>query len=128
MPDLPPILRFVITGAANSVFGFTIIMVALWFGLRDVLANLSGFAGGLLLGFVTNRYWTFEVRGRVRLAEVARYLAGFALAWSLNIAVVLAGIRAGFAGSPLIHLAGIAVYSASFYVISRRFVFVPPGS
>lgn len=127
MPDLPPILRFVITGAANSAFGFAIILVALWFGLGDVLANLTGYAGGLLLGFVTNRYWTFEVRGPVRLAEVARYLAGFALAWSLNITVVLIGVSAGMAKSPLIHLAGIVVYSAAFYVISRRFVFGRPN-
>ncbi len=123
MQPLPQIIRFAITGAANTVVGFSILLSALWLGFSDVLANLIGFSAGLALGFVANRQWTFAVKGRVRLAEVARYLAGFGLAWGLNISVVLIGVEAGMAGSPLIHLAGIAVYSTALYLFSRRFVF-----
>ncbi len=125
---LPPIVRFAITGAANSVIGFAVLLFALRLGLSDIAANLTGFAVGLAVGFVANRQWTFAVEGRVSFAEVARYLLGFALAWSLNISVVLVGVRMGFAGSPLIHLAGIATYSIAFYFISRRFVFAAPPS
>lgn len=124
MQPLPRIIRFAITGAANTVVGFSILLSALWLGFSDVLANLIGFSAGLALGFVANRQWTFAMQGRVRLAEVARYLVGFALAWGLNISVVLIGVEAGMAGSPLIHLAGIAVYSAALYLFSRRFVFI----
>lgn len=123
--SLPPIVRFAITGVGNSVVGFAVLLFALKLGFTDIAANLTGFAAGLTLGFVANRQWTFAVEGRVSLGEVARYLAGFALAWSLNIAVVVAGIRAGYAGSPLIHLAGIATYSLAFFFISRSFVFAP---
>ena len=124
---LPPIVRFAITGAANSVVGFSVLLLALRLGCSDIAANLTGFAAGLAVGFVANRQWTFAVEGRVSLAEVARYLMGFALAWTLNIAVVLAGMRAGYAGSPFIHLAGIATYSLAFYFISRSYVFAPRG-
>ncbi len=124
-PSLPPIVRFAITGAANSVVGFAVLLLALRFGFSDIAANLTGFAAGLTVGFVANRQWTFAVEGRVSLAEVMRYLLGFALAWCLNLGVVLIGIRAGYAGSPFIHLAGIATYSVAFYFISRSFVFAP---
>ncbi len=123
--SLPPIVRFAITGVGNSVVGFAVLLLALRFGFSDIAANLTGFAAGLLLGFIVNRQWTFAVEGRVNLGEVLRYLAGFALAWLLNIAVVMAGIRAGHAGSPLIHLAGIVTYSLAFFFISRSFVFAP---
>lgn len=123
--NLPPILRFAITGVGNSVVGFAVLLLGLRLGLSDVSANFTGFAAGLAVGFIANRQWTFAVKGRVSAAEVLRYLAGFALAWCLNIAVVMIGIRAGHAGSPLIHLAGIVTYSAAFYVISRSFVFAP---
>ncbi len=123
--NLPPIIRFAITGVGNSVVGFAVLLLALKLGFTDIAANLTGFAAGLTLGFIANRQWTFAVEGRVSLGEVGRYLAGFALAWSLNIAVVMAGIRAGYAGSPFIHLAGIATYSVAFYFISRSFVFAP---
>ncbi|OYU37209.1 GtrA family protein [Novosphingobium sp. PASSN1] len=122
---LPPIVRFAITGVGNSVVGFAVLLFALKLGFTDIAANLTGFAAGLTLGFVANRQWTFAVEGRVSLGEIVRYLTGFALAWSLNIAVVVAGIRAGYAGSPLIHLAGIATYSLAFFFISRSFVFAP---
>lgn len=122
---LPPIVRFAITGAANSVVGFAVLLVALWLGYSDVAANFIGFAVGLTVGFFINRQWTFAVEGRVGLAEVMRYLLGFCLAWLLNITVVLIGIRLGFARSPLIHLAGIAAYSLAFFFISRSFVFAP---
>jgi putative flippase GtrA len=125
VPGLPPIVRFAITGAANSVVGFSVLLAALRLGCGDIAANLTGFAAGLTVGFVANRQWTFAVEGRVSLAEVVRYLMGFALAWTLNIAVVMAGVRAGYAGSPFIHLAGIVTYSLAFYVISRSYVFAP---
>lgn len=64
------------------------------------------------------------MKRKVNLAEIVRYLAGFGVAWGLNIAVVLIGVEAGMAGSPLIHLAGCGVYSLTFYAISRHFVFV----
>ena len=121
--NLPPILRFAITGVANSVVGFSVLVLALRLGLSDIAANLTGFAAGLTVGFIANRKWTFGVEGRVNAGEIARYLAGFALAWSLNFGVVMIGIRAGHAGSPLIHLAGIVTYSVAFYFISRSFVF-----
>jgi len=122
-PMLPTILRFAITGVGNSVIGFAVLLLALRSGFGDIAANLTGFMVGLTVSFVANRQWTFAVRRRVRPSEIARYLAGFAAAWCLNIAVVTIGIRAGYAGSPLIHLAGIATYSLAFFVISKRFVF-----
>jgi putative flippase GtrA len=123
--SLPPLVRFAITGVGNSVVGFAVLLLALKLGFSDIAANLTGFAAGLTLGFFANRQWTFAVEGRVSPGEVLRYLAGFAAAWLLNIAVVMAGIRAGYAGSPYIHLAGIVTYSAAFFFISRSFVFAP---
>jgi putative flippase GtrA len=120
---LPPIARFAISGVGNSVVGFSVLLGALRLGFSDIAANFAGFAVGLTVGFVANRQWTFAVRGRVSLAEVARYLLGFGLAWSLNITVVMIGMHAGYAGSPFIHLAGIAGYSLVFFFISRFFVF-----
>jgi len=96
-PALPTIVRFAITGVGNSVVGFAVLLLVLHFGFSDIAANLTGFAAGLTVGFIANRQWTFAVEGRVSLGEVLRYLAGFTLAWMLNIAVVMIGIRAGHA-------------------------------
>lgn len=123
--SLPQIARFAITGTANSVVGLFVLLAALRLGYSDVAANFIGFAVGLTLGFVWNRQWTFAVEGRVSPAEVLRYLLSFACAWLLNITVVLIGVGAGYAKSPLVHVAGVMTYSAAFFLMSRSFVFVP---
>lgn len=124
---LGQLVRFAITGIGNTAIGFAVLLVALEAGFGDVAANLIGFGAGLAFGFAVNRRWTFALEGRISVAEVARYLAGFALAWCLNITVVLAGVNNGMVHSPFVHLAGIAVYSISFYLLCRWFVFTPPS-
>lgn len=120
---LAPLARFGIAGLLNTLVGFATIMAALWLGLGDVMANLSGYLVGLVLGFIINRQWTFRAEGRAGPVEIARYLGAFALCWGLNIGVVLLGVQFGLSRSAWLHLCGMAVYTATFFLLSRWFVF-----
>lgn len=120
---LLPAARFAAAGLLNTLIGFAAIVAALRLGFADIAANLIGFAVGLTAGFLVNRQWTFRAEGPARSSEVARYIAAFAVSWGLNIAVVLAGIRLGMAGSVWVQLCAMAVYSLTFFVLSRWFVF-----
>ncbi len=120
---LLPAARFAAAGVINTLIGFAAIVAALWLGFGDVAANLTGFAVGLTAGFLINRQWTFRATGPARSAEVVRYIAAFAVSWGLNIGVVLLGIRLGMAGSVWVQLCAMAVYSLTFFVFSRWFVF-----
>ena len=120
---LLPAARFAVAGLLNTLIGFAAIVSALQLGFPDIAANLIGFAVGLTAGFLINRQWTFRAAGRARSAEVARYIAAFAVSWGLNIGVVLLGIRLGMAGSVWVQLCAMAVYSLTFFALSRWFVF-----
>jgi putative flippase GtrA len=124
---LAPAARFAAAGLLNTLVGFAAIVAALRLGFGDVAANLIGFGIGLAVGFVINRQWTFRAEGEANPAEIARYLAAFAVSWSLNIAAVLIGVRLGMAGSVWVQLAGMAVYSVTFFALSRWFVFASDG-
>jgi putative flippase GtrA len=119
------LLRFAAVGLLNTALGYTIILVALAFGCGDIASNILGYTGGLILGFVLNSRWTFSSATSLRKGTVLRYALSFAIAYGANLAVVLTALSFGFTNNPWVHLAGICIYSALFYLASSWFVFVP---
>lgn len=123
--DAVRLLRFAAVGLLNTALGYSIILAALNLGYGDILANIFGYAGGLILGFVLNRRWTFSDAKRLRKGAILRYAMSFAVAYAVNLAIVLAALFFGLSNNPWVHLTGICSYSALFYLASSRFVFVP---
>jgi putative flippase GtrA len=119
-------LRYGAAGLLNTAIGFAVI-AALDLGLavNPFLANAAGYAVGLAIGFVLSRGFVFRHNGALAPAGV-RYLAGFAACFALNQAV-LALAHALLPDTPLVHLAaqlaGMAAYTASFFLICRYWVF-----
>lgn len=119
------LLRFAAVGLLNTALGYTIILAALAYGCGDIMSNILGYAGGLMLGFVLNSRWTFSGTPHMRKGTVLRYMVSFAVAYGANLAIVFTALSFGLINNPWVHLAGIFVYSVLFYLASSRFVFVP---
>lgn len=124
--SLPPVVmqavRFGLVGVANTVVGLGTIYACLFvLGWPDVPANVAGYTLGLLQSFVLNRNWTFRSRIGI-LPGLLRFVAVFAVAYAVNLVLVLGLRRAGI-GPALAHAAGIPVYTLIFFVLSRWFVF-----
>ena len=115
--------RFALVGVLNTAIGFTAILLALRLGMGDYAANATGYALGLAVSYALNRSWTFRAANAPNLAEFGRFSAAFALAYGANLGVLAVGRAAGLAGHPLLHLAGLGVYSVLFFVLSRWMVF-----
>ncbi|MBZ9796760.1 GtrA family protein [Mesorhizobium sp. ES1-4] len=122
--DYRRMLRFGAVGLVNTALGYAVILAGLALGLGDILANATGYAVGLVLGFFLNRRWTFTRREGFRPGTALRYGCVFLIAYGINLAIVIAARSAGLIESPLTHLAGICVYSVVFYLGSAHFVFV----
>lgn len=123
--ELGRIARFGAVGLLNTVVGYAALIAALFAGLGDIGANLLGFAVGLATGFVLNSRWTFDTGNALTGDRLVRYLAAFAVAYLVNLAVVLAARTVLGPENPLSHLAGLTVYIGIFYAISRTYVFAP---
>jgi putative flippase GtrA len=119
------LMRFVLTGLANSAVGWAVIFGGLWAGLSGVVANAAGYGVGLILSFTLNRRFVFGVGGAVSGREVARFLAAFAVAYGVNVAVLIAAQGMLGEGSALAQLPALAAYVAVFFVLSQWFVFRP---
>lgn len=115
--------RYLSVGVLNTGAGLSIIFACKgFFNLADVPANIIGYSGGLLLGFVFNRKWTFDHTGNAWWALI-RYALAFVAAYSGNLLVVLFLINEVGLNSYLAQAIGILPYTMLFFLLSKYFVF-----
>lgn len=119
------LLRFGLTGLANSAVGWAVIFGGLWAGLSGLVANAAGYAVGLMLSFTLNRRFVFGMTGAVSAREVARFLCAFAIAYGINVAVLVGAQSVLGSDDPLAQLPAIAAYIVTFFLLSQFFVFKP---
>ncbi|MFM7376637.1 MAG: GtrA family protein [Erythrobacter sp.] len=120
---LARLLRFGLTGLANSAVGWAVIFGGLWAGLSGLAANAAGYGVGLVLSFTLNRRFVFGVTSKVRMPEVLRFLAAFAFAYGVNVAVLFAAQGVLGADSALAQLPAIGAYIVVFFLLSQFVVF-----
>jgi putative flippase GtrA len=125
---LARLLRFGLTGLANSAVGWAVIFAGLWAGLSGPVANAAGFGVGLVLSFTLNRRFVFGVTGAVRGREVAKFLAAFAVAYGVNLGVLFAAQGVLGEDSALAQLPAIGAYVVIFFLLSQFVVFRPAAS
>jgi len=116
-------IRFSWVGIGNTIVGLLVIYAAKYFlFLGDVLANATGYFFGLGLSFVLNRRWTFRYTGSI-LSSLMRFLFVTAVAYIMNLCVVLAILRVGGIDSYLAHAFGVLPYTVTCFLGYRNFAF-----
>lgn len=116
------VAAFSLVGVANTAVGVSIIAIAGLVGAGAVVANILGYAAGLLVSFVLNSRITFQKR-RVDWYTVLRFLGAFAIAFLVNIAVVLVVTEVLKLHGVLPSLVGVPFFTAIFYVLCEYWVF-----
>lgn len=121
------LVRFVAVGLSNTAVGLGVIYLC-WhaLGWPDIAANLTGYAAGLVWGFVLHRRWTFRSTAAVGSGFMG-YLVVCAVAYVVNLGVVTVSRQLIGPTSFLPHIFGIAAYSALVYIACRWFVFRARG-
>ncbi|MBU6267153.1 MAG: GtrA family protein [Sphingomonadales bacterium] len=120
---LPTVRRYLSVGALTTAIGYAIIVLALHLGADDYRANAAGYLVGMALGYHLHRRWTFAAPGPASLAEAARFAAAALAAYAVNLGVIALARHLGFIDSPLTHIAAMASYSATFFLLGRHAVF-----
>ena len=119
-------VRFVITGLANTALGLGITS-ALDLGLRvnPQLANAAGYAAGMVLSYMLNRYFVFRPDIPAR-ASVPKFLAAVVVAFGINqLVLYAAGQMLGHAPAMRLSAQVIAMVSYTLvnFILCRAWVF-----
>jgi putative flippase GtrA len=99
-------LKYCLIGVVNTVSCFSVIYVLLdIFGVDYILSNMTGYATGLLVSFILNKYRSFGVAYAANLAALV-----FAVEM-LRVDTFLSQIMSG------------TFYTVIFYILMKHFVF-----
>lgn len=128
-------VRYCIVGALNTMVCLGVIFVCKSLvGVNPYLSNILGYAAGLINSFLWNKQWVFRTHGGYS-REALRFLAGFALCYVLQLAVVFALNTSPFgkfevgifgfvlSGYGIATLLGNVVYTLANYVYNRLVTF-----
>lgn len=117
--------RFAAVGLINTAIGLAAIYAVMFFFQSGAaIANAIGYVFGLAVSFLLNRTWTFN--GNRPVAHVLpKYLLVVAIAYLLNLGVVLVAISYFFANPYFAQLLGVGIYTVCMFFGCRCFVFVP---
>lgn len=116
------LVRFLITGAANTLLGLGIIYALKLAGMHDLPANLLGYTLGISISYALHASWSFSYRGSIR-AALPRYVLVTVLAYVANLATVGIALYWWGLNGYVAQAFGIPPYVLVGYLGSRLYVF-----
>lgn len=116
-------LKYSIVGITNSIIGFgTIFIVYNFFHANYILANIFGYALGLVNSFVWNKKWTFKST-RHSSKEVTPFILIFLLSYAVNLITVIASVEFLKIEENVSQVIGMCFYTATNFLSNRRWTF-----
>ena len=106
----------------NTIAGVGSIFILMKLGASPVLANVGGYAVGLILSFVLSKKLVFRSDGHVA-AESFRFLVAFGLCFAANLAVLHVSVNLIGLTADLSQLIATASYTGLMYFLTRWYVF-----
>jgi len=119
--------RWLIVGLASNGLMY-LAYLALTRALLDPMTAMTVvYCGGVLLGFVGHRKWSFEYSGRVDVALI-RYVGVYAIGYVINLVGLAIGFSALGIRHEFVQAAMIVIVAVFMFLMQRHFVFLQPAS
>lgn len=117
------LLRFATVGVVNTLIGYAVIFGCMHLlKMEPVISNVVGYMTGLVTSFVLNRRYTFR-SSAAAWPEALRFAVCFALAWLLNLGILVWTTRHTAVGPYWAQVIAGLAYFAAFFVLSKHVVF-----
>jgi putative flippase GtrA len=117
------LVKFAIVGLFNTFLALAIIYSLKWvWQWGDVIANLVAYLACILVGFVLNGFWTFR-KATLKTRHMLTYLFVVAVAYLINLGVVLLSIYLLGVPSDFAQLLGVPFFTVTSFVLNKVFVF-----
>lgn len=118
--------RYLGSGALNTIVGFAVIFLLMAVDVSPVMANVAGYAVGLMLGFTVSRSFVFRSDGHV-LSEGGRYIICFILCFLTNLLVLTYALDSLHLSKELSQILAATTYTVLMYIFSYYLIFVSRG-
>jgi len=118
--------RFAVVGASNTIVDFVVFFLLTAAGVPAAAAQVVSYGAGVINSYIWNRRWTFQMRQKVNIGELFRFLVvnGLSLGVSLVVLLVAEPFEPLWFAKGAATMAGMAVN----FIGSRCWVFVESTS
>lgn len=113
--------NYLFVGILNTIVGFGLIFLLMFFGISPELSNIIGYAVGICFSYIMNKIFTFKTKQKSFL-EFIKFIISMLIAWCLNFITLKICLKNGI--NPYIAqiIAG-GIYTISGYLLSKIWVF-----
>lgn len=118
------ILKFVVSGGAKTVAMYGLYWLLVEIGLHYQIALIADYVGGVLLGYVLQRFWTFRSHGRPSRG-FEKYLLVNVLIYVSNSILLGLGVEVLRLDEQLAQIPALALVTVASYLLQRFWVFRP---
>ncbi|QIL70095.1 GtrA family protein [Diaphorobacter sp. HDW4B] len=105
----------------NAITGLGTIAALTYFDVNPIIANMAGFAVGMLFSFTLAKFFVFRRRNNTK-NQMRRYVISFVAAYGLNIFVLW--IMEGRLHNGMAQIMAISTYVVLMYILMRFYIFV----
>ena len=117
------LFKYSIVGIFNTAIGLSVIyFVFNVLNLNYVLANIIGYACGLVNSFIWNKKWTFKSSQHYS-KEIIPFLVVFGISYTANLLTVILFVEFINIHPNIAQIIGIAAYSSTNFLINRYWTF-----
>lgn len=112
------LMKYGMVGLVNTALTALTIAILSVLGTGAILANMVGFAVGLINSFLMNRRFTFRSGG-----SPALFLIAFGISYCLNLIALIAAAPLSSFHDLLPQVAGLITYNLAFFLLMKFLVF-----
>lgn len=116
------LFKYLLVGSINTIFGYFIIFMLMFFGVIPETANLIGYACGIILSYFLNKNFTFKSQNSHK-KDFWRFVIAMALAYLINLAVLVITHRMLGIDKYVSQIISGIFYTASGYIFNKFFTF-----
>ena len=117
------LLRYLLVGGLNTVFGYSIIFVLMYLlSWSPQASNIAGYGAGFVFSYILHRIITFRSRNS-KFPELARYLVVFGISFISNYSVLELSLRKLMLDPYVSQVVAGCIYILVSYGLNKMIVF-----
>lgn len=119
---MPSYIKYLFVGIFCNAFLYFIYLALTNFGIPPTIAMSISYTGGVLIGFILNKNWTFNQRSQSNIYFL-KYCVAYAAGYLINLSglhLLVNALHAPHQGSQAAMVFLVAIF---LFVIQRKWVF-----
>ena len=121
------LVRFGIVGITHNLLGYAVYILITWLGTDPKIAVAILYPVGTMISYFVNRRWTFNHQGRLS-DSMFRFMLMHGLGYLANLVIIYVGYDLMKVPHQLVQLFAMGFLAATFFLVSKFFVFTARGS